>query len=109
MIASLHCPYYQAQASTIEGRASSGLATGTEQQFAVDAQCSRMLQAVGYLFRLASEEVKHRLEGLVFQELQVVPAALLQPPHKTGIPAPHVITLRAGTVVGFSLDCYTMC
>lgn len=51
--------------------------TFTEEWLTLFVLCNRMLLAAGYLFRLASEEVKHGLEGLVLQELQVVPAAFL--------------------------------
>ena len=42
--------------------------------------------SVTNLLRLASEKVKHRLERFVLQKLQIVPAALLQPCHKGGVP-----------------------
>ena len=43
-------------------------------------------QELLYLLRFASEKVIHRLERLVLQELQVVPAALFKACHKRGIP-----------------------
>ena len=44
------------------------------------------LSQLHYLLRFVPQQIIHRLQRLVFEELQIVPAAFLQPRHKLGVP-----------------------